>query len=380
MRVSGTKTAPRVEGNLYNLTRKIKLYGKDNAYPQKILQIIGSSGTGTTCYNVYTKFVYGAGFADKSLAESLLNPKETANSLLKKCSKDFKSFNGFALLIKYNGALEQESIHSIPFEHCRLEINGDKKLSGRIAVHPDWTGELGLAFKIEDIRYINSYDPLKVQEEMTAAGGPEKYLGQIFYYTASGDFEYPVCPFDPIVTDMLTEESVSTVKHRNAKYNFLPAGALVRKGIRPNTISDTDDSRKDENEESREEIKRWQGDENACKLLVVDIDSDEEMPTFIPFDGKNYDRQYEYTERTVQENIGKMFFVPPILRGVDVGAGFGADLMINAYDFMNSVVAEERQSISSVFKKILSASKTPFTNTDILPLKYIANDISGNTQ
>lgn len=114
-----------------------------------------------------------------------------------------------------------------------------------------------------------------------------------------------------------------------------------------------------------------QGDENASKIWVVDVDADEEKPEFIDFTAKNYDRQYEITEKTVQENIGKMFMIPPILRGVDVGAGFGADLMSNAYQFMSSVTGNERRMLEVAFRDLLEYYYVTFQNFTIAPLQYI---------
>jgi hypothetical protein len=226
-----------------------------------------------------------------------------------------------------------------------------------------------------DVKFINTYDPKKVQSQIIEAGSPEKYLGQIYYFTVDGDFEYPISPFDPIITDMLTEESVSTVKHRNAKFNFLPSGILVRKGIKPRTLdngtTDPNDPYNEQQVESAKMIQAMQGDEKTSKIWVVDVDADEEKPEFIDFTAKNYDRQYEVTEKTVQENIGKMFMIPPILRGVDIGAGFGADLMNNAYDFMNSVTGNERRMLEMAFRDLLQFYTIQFTDFSIEPLKYI---------
>lgn len=369
MRVSAATTAPRVEQNQYISSKRIKAYGQNNDYPQKILQIIGASGTGQVCTDIYSKFIEGAGFTDQTLAVTVLNgKKERANMLLRKSAKDLRKFNGFAMLVKYNALAEPVEYYNIPFEQCRIEIDDKKFYTGRIGVHPDWTGITGKKFDIKDVKFINRYEPLNVPGEMLAAGGPVNYLGQIMYFTADGDFEYPVCPFDAVVTDMLTEESVSTVKHRNAKFNFLPSGILVRKGIKPGTMDDDND---DSNATSAEEIKRMQGDANTSKIWVVDVDADEEKPEFIPFSAANYDRQYELTERTVQENIGRMSMIPPILRGVDVGAGFGADLMRNAYDFMNSVTGNERQMIEVAFMDLLKNYSVQFSDYSIKPLTYI---------
>jgi hypothetical protein len=378
MRVSSTKTAVRVERNVYLTSKKIKGYGKDNDYPQKVLEIVNSSGTGKTCYDITVKFVEGGGFTDETLANTVLNSRgERANSLLRKCAKDLTSFNGFAVLVKYNALGMPAEYFNIPFEFCRLEISANKEYTGRIAVYPDWTGLSGKQFKQNEVKYINRFNPDTVEFEMREAGSIEAYLGQIMYFTADGDFEYPVSPFDSVVTDMLTEESVSTVKHRNAKYNFLPAGILVRKGKKMATLDngafDETDPANQEMIESAEAIKKMQGDENASKIWVVDIDADEEKPEFIPFASNNYDRTYELTEKTVQDNIGRKFMIPPILRGVDIGAGFGADLMTNAYNFMNSITGNDRRMLEIAFKDLLEYYMTEFTDFSVKPLEYESN-------
>ena len=376
MRVSAAKTAPRVERDVWMNSKEIKAYGAGNDYPQKVLEIISSSGTGSTCMDIYVKFVAGGGFTDLTLNDAILNTGgERASTLLRKAAKDLKYYNGFAFLVKYDGLGIPVEYYNIPFEHCRIEQK-DKKYTGRIAVYPDWTGQTGIRPNDSDIKRIYRYDPTKVIEQMTEAGGPEFYLGQVFYFTADGDFEYPVSPFDAVVTDMLTEESVSTVKHRNAKYNFLPSGILVRKGIKPRTLNDGTIDPKDnynkEQEESAENIKKMQGDENASKIWVVDVDSDEEKPEFIDFTAKNYDRQFELTEKTVQQNIASMFRIPPVLRGIDVGAGFGAELVGQAYAFMNSVTGDERAMLETAFMDMLRYYRTQFSQFTVQPLTYIA--------
>jgi hypothetical protein len=377
MRVSATKTAQRVERNSYITSKRIKGYGLNNDYPQKILEIVNSSGTGRVCMDIYVKFVEGAGFTDTTLVETILNSKgERSNSLLRKFAKDLKNFNGFACLVKYNGMGLPYEYFNIPFEHCRIEIL-NKEYTGRVAVYSDWTGIEGKPFKMSDVKFINRFDPQKVIVEMTEAGGPENYLGQILYFTVDGDFEYPISPFDPIVTDMLTEESVSTVKHRNAKHNFLAAGMLIRKGIKPRTLNDGSVDPKDpynqQQVQSANEIKAWQGDDQSCKIILIDIDADEEAPEYKPFIANNYDRQFELTERTVKENIAGMFKVPPVLRGVDIGNGFGSDLLINAYTFMNNICSDERRLIGEVFKILLQFYSINFVDFSIKPAEYVPN-------
>lgn len=377
MRVSATKTSPRVERNIYITSKQIKGYGYNNDYPQKILEIVNSSGTGKVCMDIYVKFVGGAGFTDQVFSDTIINSKnERVSSLQRKFAKDLKLYNGFACLVKYDGMGMPSEYYNVPFEHCRLEVI-KYNYTGKIAIHPDWTNITGKPFVQDDVKIINRYNPSTVIVEMTLASGPENYPGQVYYFTTDGDFEYPICPFDPIVGDMLTEESVSTVKYRNAKFNFLQAGILVRKGIKPRTLPDgTIDPLNAYNQEqaaSAEQIKKMQGDQNASKIWIVDVDADEEVPQFIDFSAKNYDRQYEVTEKTIQQNIGSMFMIPPVLRGIDVGAGFGSELVAQAYAFMNSVVGDDRAMIENVFKDLFQFYMTKFTDFTIKPLEYVSN-------
>jgi hypothetical protein len=376
MRVSATKTAPRVERNVYLTSQHIKGYGTNNDYPQKVLEIVNSSGTGKTCMDTYIKFVEGAGFTDKVFSETVINSRnERTNTLLRKFARDLKTLNGFACLVKYNGLGFPAEYYNVPFEFCRIEIGTALEYTGRIAVHPDWTGLNGRPFRKQDVKFFNIFNPQNAQVEIAEAGGPENYLGQIFYFTADGDFEYPISPFDPIITDMLTEESVSTVKHRNAKYNFLHAGMIVRKGKKPRTLDngtiDPNDPYNQEQMESARYISKWQGDENAAKMLVVDIDADEEAPVIVPFVTNNYDRQYEVTEKTVQQNIASMFLIPPVLRAIDVGTGFGSLLVGEAYQFMSSVTSNERRMLSESFQRLFEFYIVKFVDFSIEPLKYV---------
>ena len=154
----------------------------------------------------------------------------------------------------------------------------------------------------------------------------------------------------------------------------------MRKGKKPKTLDngtiDPYDPYNQEIFDSADDLRKAQGDMNSSKIWVVDVDADEEIPELIDFNAKNYDKEFTYTEESVQENIGRKFMVPPILRGVDVGAGFGADLMTNAYDFMNSVTGNERRMLETAFQDLMEFYMIKFNNFTILPLEYVGNIVT----
>ena len=44
-------------------------YDVDNAYPQRMMRLIGGSGTARNCVRLYAKFLYGKGFKDLQFFE-----------------------------------------------------------------------------------------------------------------------------------------------------------------------------------------------------------------------------------------------------------------------------------------------------------------------
>ena len=133
----------------------------------------------------------------------------------------------------------------------------------------------------------------------------------------------------------------------------------------------------DQEEELKNEIKEFQGDTKAGKLLYINLQNGEEKPEFVPFDTKNFDKDFTNAEDKTPGIIGRAFTQPPILRAEDVGANFGADLMKNAYDFYNSITEPERLVLSAQFKRIFDLWHDSAINIekdfDILPLYYRVN-------
>ena len=364
----------------------IASYGENNDYPEKVLEVSQASPTGTGCLKTYIKFTKGMGFEDELLSSHIFNDKgETGREIQQKLINDYCTIGGCAVHVNYNALLKSVEYQYVPFEHCRLGIDENGNYNKKIAVHPDWTGRYNLKHKLpkkEDIKWYPIYNPKPdILIAQIGENGIENYSGQIAYFTNTGLLSYPLSPFDSVVTDMATEESVSTVLYRNAKHNYLPAGILVnKKGIPAQAGSDNDIIDGKESDTLYKDVETFQGDEQAAKIIVVDIDQSEDPPQFVPFTIQNFDKMFDTTTKYVESNIGKVFMQPPILRAVDVGAGFGADLMKNAYDIYNSITFDDRNFISSLFTLLLNSYDEQFSSTDIIPLEYPTKTIDIPTE
>lgn len=374
MKVAKHKTQPRrSDVNLRMLG--VASYGERNEYPEKVMEIVASSSTGSGCLDTSQRFVFGDGYTDQNLAEYPVNRRgHTANKVLKKVVEDKMRFNGFAVHVNYNGLLEAVEIQHVPFEHCRVSVDAEGNPDGFIAVHADWTRRNRLYRKPVNKDTIEFYPVFNTEvktllKQVRQKGGINNYSGQILYYSEAGDLEYPLAPFDDVITDMATEEAISTVLFRNARHNFLPAGLIIRKRRPQSTTLDNEEGEREEDDLATE-ITNWQGDERAAKMIVVETEYDEEEPKFVPFPVQNFDRMFDKTSTYIEAKIGKRFMQPPILRAVDIGAGWGAELMKNAYDYYNSIVESDRKTIESELKKIYETTGLQFTDYSIKPLQY----------
>lgn len=384
MNVTNVKKEPRRIEVIDSLTLGIQNYGVDNLYPQTTKIVVAASGTATSCVETYSKFLEGKGFKDVTFYTAVINEKGLTNdALLSLVCKDIAYHKGFALHVNYNLLGTISDVQFTPFENCRLAIEDESGYVSKIAVHRDWqrlkraTQQKGI--NKETIDYIDVFNPIHsvVQAQMIKAGGIHKYKGQILWVSFDGDSIYPKPVYDSVITDISTESGLSNVNYRNVRYNFLPAGMLVRKkGASNNEVIEESYGRPVEDDFTKS-FKQFQGDENACKIIDVEVEYEEEEPKFVPFGVGNNANQFSQTKKDIQENIGKVFRQPPILRAESVSTGFTAEAMKDAYNFYNSITDVERRLIERSFKRIFDKfyiNVCPSKDFSILPLKYITDE------
>jgi hypothetical protein len=346
----------------------IQTFGKKNDYPQQVMEIVGASGTGSSCVDVFSKFIAGRGFGDLNFYNLTVNNQGLTNdALLGLMAYDFAMFNGFALHLNYNANYKVTQVSHVPFETVRLGALKENGTYDTVVLHWDWGRRMTQLKKWskEDIIEIDLFDPSpeSINAQVEKSGGWAAYKGQVFYYSGNRANNYPLPKFDAVLTDMSTEEGIANIAYRNVRHNFLPSCMLV-------SIMDKDES-KEQREQTEKEILEYQGDEAACKMITADVSSKEEMPQVVDFSSKNYDKEYTVTRDKVKNDIGRAFNQPPILRAEDVGANFGSDAIRKAYDYYNSVTEVERLQAERAFSCIFKHwHDGQFTDFSIMPLYY----------
>ena len=348
MKVSLLKTEQRIEVPA-DVSKKIRCYGKGNDYPQKILDLKSSSGTLTKCLNIYFRFVLGRGI--KTINNIVINEKgERFIDVLRLIVSDYVTFGGRAWHVNYNLNGEITSIYHVPLEFLRYEIDDERELTGRFVYYDDWNCRKRANVDTSRFVFINRFNPDNVLNEVESVGGIEKYNGQVLYMSNDGVNTYPTPIYDAVISDIATEDGIATIKYRNVKNNYLPSGILA-------TIGSAKADEEYNNGTIADAIKEMQGDSAACKILHVEVDRIEEIPKFTPFEVQNFDKEFEYSEKSVQSNIGNIFMQPPVLRGELVAGKLGtANEIKDAYDFYNSITDADRQMIEDDVKLIFSHS------------------------
>ena len=347
--------------NTLNRTEKIITWDSDNAYPQRISDLISASGVSTRCVKRFKRFIAGRGFADVLTYRMKVDSDGgTMDKLLNLCAEDYAKHGGFAVHIRYNGLGEIVERRHVKFADTRLCSDSDM-----IAYYDNWDGtSLIKKFNTKDIVRCNRFDPTSVLKEIDAIEGNTfiekagKYTGQILWYSSAGFSVYPTAPIDSVAEDAETDFQSKLYKNKNIRTSFTSAGMYIQKG------------ESDSNEE-REAIQRslteFQGADSAGNIMLVEVQAGQEAPEFKPFNvNTGEDRRFEYHELSVEKSIVKCFGIPPVLAGVlEAGKMATSSELKDAYDIYNSETEPDRIVFEEQFSKLIGkpVSILPLTIT-----------------
>lgn len=340
---------------------------------------------GGACLDRYETFIEGDGLRNTEFSEFICNRRgDTIDDLYRLIAQDMALYHGFALHVNYNMMCEIVEVSHIPFQQCRLE---EETADGKVVyinVHPDWEGKKtrkGVAIRVDkkNIKKLYCFNPRKevVLSQIVKSGGIEKYRGQILWFSMDGKFVYPVPIYDKVVTNLSIDEGLDNVKYRNVRNNFLVSGMVVHKkgqsvGVDPETGQEIMNS--DNENAVSDSLRIFQGDENACALMDVTIENDEDIPKFVSLEGNNFDKKYESTEGSSMKKIYIAFAQEPWYRILEGSLGFNGDILTDAYSYYNSYVSKERRAISRELKRIFDNwcfNANPSNDYEIQPLSFI---------
>lgn len=354
-----------------NNTLGIENYDIDNIYPQRVEDIISSSGTAALCVYMLRKFIFGGGFANKDFYKAKVNKQGlTADKLQRKVAKSLSRHNGVALQVNYNALFEKIEINFVPFKHCRLTSCDNKKYPNMLAIYDDWDRRNESSVDVKRVDYINFYNPSPevIQAEVDAAGGWGNYKGQILYWTDEG-LEYPLCPGDAVLEDMQTDAKIKYFKYRNVTTNFMASHIIEVDEFEAG--GEGEDS--GDKEAFIDSLELFQGGDEALKMLVLEKKAGSSPAKITKVEIQDVDKLYQYTEESVRDNIIRQYLIPPVLV-LQVAGKLGTSTEIqDATDYYNSITSEYRLICEEIFTELFAENfvtqLNPAGDFTIIPLQ-----------
>jgi len=371
----------------YLTSLHIKAYDRDNLYPQRMSDLINASSTGRACLDRYARFIEGGGLNDVKLSEIDAAEDTPLDEVVSAISRDLARFGGFALHVNWGVAedgYKVTSLSPIPFDRCRLVEDDDAGYVGRIAVHPDWRGKRTrggrtLRVSADTIDYFPRFNPRQevLQAQIFAAGGIDYYKGQILWVSSAGANTYPLPKYDSVATELSADEGLSNVKFRNVRNNFLPSCIFLSRqsqSLNNDDPQSDDDFFKEVSNGYAKTLEQFQGDMRSNNILHLTVGANEMPPEIKEFPVKNFDKDFEVTDRSVVERIYCAFEQEPFLSIRNGKLGFSGDVIQDAYNFYSALVYKEQRMIERALSRVLShwhdAASVARGDFSIKPLVY----------
>jgi len=384
---------PQIERRIIirpNQTYGILNYDLDNAYPQRMLELVGGSPTAKDCWNKRAKFIAGNGFEQTGLGKQPVNDKGlTLAKLLKAVATDKALFTGFGIHINYTANYKIASVNYVKFEDIRMGDIDTPETADKYAIYFDWGRKTWKNIMRSKITFVDRYnpDPEVINQQVITAGGWDKYKGQLFYFNPEVD-DYPLIEADSVWEDFETEAGIKVFNNREVTTGFLPSTMLFMQSRR----EEADNSGPDMGDEAylnkpsqlEKDLGAFQGTNSSQKIIVIEYEDEASKPEFKPYEIQNNDKLFEVTERAVEARIIKGFSVPKELINAEKSSGLsnGGEKKQAISEF-NDNTAPDRLELAETFAEIFSRfyiNINPSGNWNIIPVPAnVADDSAGMT-
>jgi hypothetical protein len=384
---------PQIERRILvrpNQTFGILNYDMDNAYPQRMLELVAGSPTAKDCWNKRTKFIAGNGFEQPDLGKQIINANGlTLAKLLKAVATDKALFTGFGIHINYNANFKVASVNYIKFEDIRMGDTDCPDTTGKFAIYSDWGRKTWKNIMRNKITFLDAYDPdpEAIKQQVIDAGGWENYKGQLLYCNPEIN-DYPLLEADSVWEDFETEAGIKIFNNREVSTGFLPSTMLFMQSRR----EEADNTRPDSDEQHyyntpsqlEQDLGTFQGTKSSQKIIVIEYEDENSKPEFQPYSIQNNDKLFESTEQSVEARIIKGFSIPKELINSEKTSGLsnGSEKKEAIKEFNDNTEAD-RLELSETFADVFSKFYTninPSGNWNIIPVSTnVADDNAGIT-
>jgi len=316
------------------------LYGSDNLFPQKTINLYQNSATHNALVNSISSWIYGNGldaenkeqYAEEwAKFQSLITKTIGKNDVQLMCM-DLKLHGGFYISFTYS--MDRESIaelNVIPFETMRSGKPNEEGDIEHFYYSTNW--EKGRLAKVTTIK---SFSPQN----------KEIYPTQVLFVkmNSAGSYFYPKPDYIGAWNYIELDKNVSQFHLSQIENGLAPSYIFnFKNGVPP--------------KEKRDEIKRdleseLTGSQNAGKFLCTFSNSDSSAPEIIPIQLTDAHNQYQFLSEEITKKVMISHrVISPRLFGVMDGGGLGN----NADELKTASELFEQVSISGFRDLIIDA-------------------------
>ncbi len=351
----------------YKEREKVFWNGEQNDYPSEIERVVSNSPTGARAYQMFSKFIFGAGLSEAE------NKEFKKGTLLSEVAKDVVDDvamqNGAWIHVAYGIGTEGENVNFVPvlpkslsYEMCRIGNNDDDDNPGMILYKHFSKLDPSVPRKEKDREkwyypFNNDQDVIKAQIKADAKKSGyegddwtemiQYYRGQVMYLNLTPKFRYAVSKFDSVFNDLDTEFRIGVYTNNMTREGFLGKLCVLTKGLD-----------EEKAEAVKEDIANWLGSENAGSVYHLDVEQAESLSDVFHIEqiqSQFDDKQFDLTDRRMRRNIlGAANNLPEGLAFADSGALFAGSG--ESYKQMKQFYWEqcewERQKIEEAFWKM----------------------------
>lgn len=363
---------PQVNDQL-NKTFPYVYFGKDNLFPQYLVELINSNPAHASALNLKRSFVYGQGLEGSGVAElERVLKGVSVGDFLEKIVYDYVTFGGFYVNVIWNRGGKIEQIKHVDFTTIRSgRIDTAAKAVTKMWMSYDWSIATGK-------RNFNSsnefYKPFEISFFNEKTFRQDREYGQI--YVAK---EYK--PARTFYAEPDYQAAILAIEIRNGVWEL--HNSNLSNGMFGNThihlFSDLSDDAKRAAVENGLN-KKFAGKKNTGKMILTWSKVEDGAPQINKLNDTNTHEMYTYIGNDMDKAIMQAHGINPVLLGVEIRTGLSgnAQAIRESYEYFNRTYVKNRQGfILKHLKNILSVNGN--YELDIIPFKAF-EEVAQNEQ
>lgn len=312
-------------------------FGVDNLFPQYLRSLAETSPIhGSLCISI-GDMIAGKGL-DAGQYQSRVDALDTYE-VYYGCSHDLKKYGGFFIEVIYSvDRLSIAKINHIPFEECRMAIEGEDEAIIGVYQSDDWSAPKK---KKNKPTFIPKYNPLTATKE-------PRQIYWSFYYTSGQT--YPRPDYWSAVNYIELSKKIGIYHVNNISSGLFPSFIVSFFGGAPDP------------DQQRAMMRDWEnklsGERNAGKFIMTFNERDTPKPEITAFPISDADKQYQFlSEASRTEVLTGHRVTTPLIFGIRAESGFGSnsdEMKIGLQIFNTQVIEPAQRKLAKAFTEVLS--------------------------